>query len=83
MMVIENVNLPYVLYICGQFMICLHMVFGLAGVSMVDCVVPYAWGTHKHIDWSMVKMSHSLIVIDSFFHPITRFEMIRSHLEEA
>lgn len=44
-------------------MICLHMVFGLAGVSTVDCVVPYAWGTHKHIDWSMVKRSHSLIVI--------------------
>jgi hypothetical protein len=59
------------------------MVFGLAGVSTVDCVVPYAWGTHKHIDWSMVKRSHSLIIIDGFFHPITCFEMIRSHLEEA
>ena len=46
-------------------------------------VVPYAWGTHKHINWSMVKRYHSLIVIDGFFHPITRFEMIRSHLEEA
>jgi hypothetical protein len=37
---------------------------------------PNAWGTHKHIDWSMVKRSHSFIVIDGFFHPITRFKII-------
>jgi hypothetical protein len=54
-MVIRNMNLPYVLYNCGQFMIFLHMVFGLAGVSTVDYVITYAWGTHKHFDWCMVK----------------------------
>jgi hypothetical protein len=64
---ISNVDSTYVLSICGQSMIILHMVFLPAGLFTDSSLAHYVWMTLMQLGCSMIEKSLSLIIIKGSF----------------
>jgi hypothetical protein len=64
-------------------MIILQMANLLIGVSTVDWIVQYVWMILMHLSCSMARKSLSLIVIEDYFHRITRSGMTDGRFSKA